>query len=140
MTAEELLKHPEYNHTIWDLKPEKQGKAAVAKDRGGPINIAYEVHGHGNRHLVVSEAVHCSPLPITPHLVVSHLQHDPQRVSAWLLFSVASSESCHVSVQSHHQSQSDQLLFHHSMPRHLLYSLLSTVAFNTALLDSVTSP
>jgi hypothetical protein len=54
MTVEELQKHPEYKHTIWHLKPEQQGKVTVAKDRGGPLNIAYEVHGHGNRHLVVS--------------------------------------------------------------------------------------
>jgi hypothetical protein len=54
LTAEELLQHPEYPHTIWHLKPEKKGKAVVAKDRGGPLNIAYEVHGHGDRHLVVS--------------------------------------------------------------------------------------
>ncbi|CAN9279924.1 hypothetical protein CUC08_Gglean004024 [Alternaria sp. MG1] len=52
MTAEELSNHPEYPHTIWDLKPEKKGKAVVAKDRGGPLNIAYEIHGHGDRHLV----------------------------------------------------------------------------------------
>lgn len=57
LTAEELLKHPEYNFTIWDLKPESKGKVAVAKDRGGPINIAYEVHGHGDRHLVVSSSI-----------------------------------------------------------------------------------
>jgi hypothetical protein len=30
MTADELLKHPEYEHTIWDLKPTKAGKVAVA--------------------------------------------------------------------------------------------------------------
>lgn len=54
MTAEELLQHPEYNHTIWDLQPEQQGKVPVANGRGGPINIAYEVHGHGPRHVVVS--------------------------------------------------------------------------------------
>lgn len=54
MTAEELQKHPEFNHTVWDLKPAGQGKVAVAKDRGGPINIAYEIHGSGDRHLVVS--------------------------------------------------------------------------------------
>jgi hypothetical protein len=54
MTVQELLQHPEYNHTIWDLKPEKKGKALVAKNRGGPLNIAYEIHGHGDRHLVVS--------------------------------------------------------------------------------------
>jgi hypothetical protein len=53
MTPDELQQHPEYNHIIWDLKPSQKGKIAVAKNRGGPINIAYEVHGHGNRHLVV---------------------------------------------------------------------------------------
>ncbi|KAJ4361880.1 hypothetical protein N0V83_010821 [Neocucurbitaria cava] len=52
LTADELVKHPEYNHTIWPLEPEKKGKVQVAKDRGGPIDIAYEVHGHGDRHLV----------------------------------------------------------------------------------------
>ena len=54
MTAEELQRHPEYEHTIWKLKPTQEGKVAVAKDRGGPIDIAYEVHGHGERKLVVS--------------------------------------------------------------------------------------
>jgi hypothetical protein len=54
MTPDELLKHPEYNHTIWSLNPAKKGKVAVAHGRGGPINIAYEVHGSGDRHLVVS--------------------------------------------------------------------------------------
>jgi hypothetical protein len=54
MTAEELVKHPEFNYTVWDLKPTKKGKLSVAKDRGGPIDIAYEVHGTGDRHLVVS--------------------------------------------------------------------------------------
>ncbi|CAI6333146.1 unnamed protein product [Periconia digitata] len=52
MTADELLKHPEYEHTIWKLKPSQKGKFPVAKDRGGPINIAYEVHGHGDTHVV----------------------------------------------------------------------------------------
>jgi hypothetical protein len=54
MSAEELQKHPEYDHTIWHLKPEKKGKVAVANARGGPIDIAYEVHGKGDRHMVVS--------------------------------------------------------------------------------------
>jgi hypothetical protein len=62
MTPEELLAHPEYNHLIWDLKPSRQGKVAVAKSRGGPINIAYEIHGHGKTHLVVS----CSISSLTP--------------------------------------------------------------------------
>ena len=53
MTADELLKHPEYEHTIWKLEPTQAGKVPVAKERGGPLNIAYEVHGRGNTHLVV---------------------------------------------------------------------------------------
>jgi hypothetical protein len=54
MTPEELQQHPEYEHLIWDLKPTQKGKAVVAKNRGGPLNIAYEVHGKGDVHLVVS--------------------------------------------------------------------------------------
>ena len=53
MTAAELVLYPEYTHITWDLQPAKEGKAVVAISRGGPINIAYEIHGHGNRHLVV---------------------------------------------------------------------------------------
>ncbi|OCL06805.1 alpha/beta-hydrolase [Glonium stellatum] len=52
MTAAELVLHPEYPHITWDLQPAKKGKAVVATGRGGPINIAYEIHGHGSRHLV----------------------------------------------------------------------------------------
>lgn len=65
LTPQELQKHPEYEHTIWKLKPSLQGKVAVAKDRGGPFNIAYEVHGHGDRKLVVS----------TRSLISSYLRH-----------------------------------------------------------------
>jgi hypothetical protein len=57
MGPDALLKHPEYAHTIWDLTPAQKGKAVVANARGGPINIAYEVHGHGDRHLVVGDTV-----------------------------------------------------------------------------------
>ena len=53
MLAEELLQHPEYPHTIWDLKPTQKAKLQVAQGRGGPFSIAYEVHGHGDIHLVV---------------------------------------------------------------------------------------
>lgn len=53
MTADELLQHPEYPHTIWDLPPAQKARLPVAKDRGGPLNIAYEVHGRGNLRLVV---------------------------------------------------------------------------------------
>lgn len=52
LKVEELKKHSEFPHVRYDLPPTKQGKVAVAKDRGGPIDIAYEIHGHGPRHLV----------------------------------------------------------------------------------------
>jgi hypothetical protein len=54
MTVDELPKHPEFDHCIWDLKPSQKDKVSVAKGRGGPLEIAYEVHGHGDNHLVVS--------------------------------------------------------------------------------------
>lgn len=53
MLAADIEKHPEYETVVWDLKPAKSGKVAVAKDRWGPINIAYEVHGVGPTKLVV---------------------------------------------------------------------------------------
>lgn len=59
MSAEELQKHPEFPYVTWDLSPTKKGNVAAARDRGGPINIAYEVHGHGPAHLVVSFLHNC---------------------------------------------------------------------------------
>ena len=53
LTAAEVRSHPEFPHVLWDLKPSKKGTARVAKNRGGPINIAYEIHGHGKIRLVV---------------------------------------------------------------------------------------
>ena len=37
----------------WPLKPAKKGTVAVAKGRGGPLQISYEVHGNGPMKLVV---------------------------------------------------------------------------------------
>lgn len=53
MTAAEVLAHPEYPHVTWPLEPTSKGKASVAVGRGGPFNIAYELHGNGPIHLVV---------------------------------------------------------------------------------------
>ena len=50
------MKHPEFEHVIWELKPAEKGKVAVAKGRGGPIQISYEVHGNGPTKLVVGIA------------------------------------------------------------------------------------
>lgn len=57
-STEETLKHPAYPTTIWALEPHQEGKLPVAKDRGGPVNIAWEVHGAGPIKLVVR----CPPL------------------------------------------------------------------------------
>lgn len=53
LTVEELKQHPEFQYVTWDLKPTKEGKVPVAKNRGGPVELSYEVHGHGPIHLVV---------------------------------------------------------------------------------------
>jgi len=52
LTAAEIQAHPEYPHIWWDLKPKQEGKLGVAIGRGGPIKIAYEVHGEGETKLV----------------------------------------------------------------------------------------
>ncbi|KAL3426859.1 glycylpeptide N-tetradecanoyltransferase, partial [Phlyctema vagabunda] len=48
----EILAHPSYEDTIWKLKPTQSGLLPVAKSRGGPIKISWEVHGHGDIKLV----------------------------------------------------------------------------------------
>jgi hypothetical protein len=53
LTAAEIAAHPEYPHVYWDLKPTKKDSIDVAKGRGGPLKLAYEVHGHGPRKIVV---------------------------------------------------------------------------------------
>lgn len=53
MTAKELKEHAEYDTIVWDLKPAKKGKVRVAAGRGGPFEIAYEIHGNGALKLVV---------------------------------------------------------------------------------------
>lgn len=54
MTAAEVQAHPEFPHITWDLKPRSKGTLAVAKSRGGPVDIAWEVHGNGEIKMVVS--------------------------------------------------------------------------------------
>ncbi|WDK21708.1 glycylpeptide N-tetradecanoyltransferase [Colletotrichum graminicola] len=46
-TVEETMKHPSYPSVIWNLEPDRKGKLPVAQGRGGPFNIAWEIHGHG---------------------------------------------------------------------------------------------
>jgi hypothetical protein len=63
MTAAELEAHPEFPHVTWDLKPTKKGRIPVAAKRGGPLNISYEVHGHGSRRIVVCLLYCCASFP-----------------------------------------------------------------------------
>ena len=57
LSAAELVKHPEFEHVTWPLKPAKKGKVAIANGRGGPVQIAYEIHGNGPTKLVVSTII-----------------------------------------------------------------------------------
>ncbi|MCJ1435578.1 hypothetical protein MMC27_004952 [Xylographa pallens] len=52
LTVAEVLEHPAYPHVIRRLQPTKKGKVAIASRRGGPFDIAFEVHGSGPNHLV----------------------------------------------------------------------------------------
>ena len=61
LTAAEILANPAYHHVVRDLPPTKKGKVSVAKGRGGPFDVAYEIHGTGPIHIVVSS--HCLILP-----------------------------------------------------------------------------
>jgi pimeloyl-ACP methyl ester carboxylesterase len=52
LTATELIQHPEFHNTSLNLKPTTAGKVAVASTRGGPIDIAYEIHGTGPTKII----------------------------------------------------------------------------------------
>ena len=52
-SIEETLNHPAYPTTLWALEPHSQGKLSVAEGRGGPVGIAWEIHGEGPVKLVV---------------------------------------------------------------------------------------
>lgn len=54
LSAAEVQAHPEFPYITWNLKPKSQGKLSVAKNRGGPLDIAWEVHGEGENKMVVS--------------------------------------------------------------------------------------
>lgn len=59
LTAAELYAHPEFGKVPWKGKPSKEGFVDVAHGRGGPIPIAYEIHGTGPTKLVVSDDMPC---------------------------------------------------------------------------------
>lgn len=59
LTAAQVLEHPEFESVVWDLKAVSKGRATVAQGRrGGPLDLAYEVHGQGPVKLVVGEPGH----------------------------------------------------------------------------------
>ncbi|RFU78735.1 hypothetical protein TARUN_3523 [Trichoderma arundinaceum] len=51
--AEETLKHPAFPSVIWALEPHRAGKVEAANGRGGPVKIAWEIHGDGPTKLVL---------------------------------------------------------------------------------------
>ena len=51
----EILAHPSYPDTIWNLVPTQSGQLPVAAGRGGPFKVDWEVHGAGDIKLVVRE-------------------------------------------------------------------------------------
>ncbi|KAI5467576.1 Alpha/Beta hydrolase protein [Mariannaea sp. PMI_226] len=52
-SAEETIKHEAYPGTLWALEPHSHGKLDVAKGRGGPVGIAWEIHGSGPTKLAL---------------------------------------------------------------------------------------
>ena len=48
-----MLEHPLYDKALYDLKPTSAGKLAVARGRGGPVNLAWEIHGRGPVRILV---------------------------------------------------------------------------------------
>lgn len=55
-SVDETLEHPAYGGAVWALEPHRQGKLAVARGRGGPMDVAWEIHGDGPVKIVVSPA------------------------------------------------------------------------------------
>lgn len=61
LKAAEIVAHPAFKHVEWKLPATTSGKVDVAKGRsGGPIGLYYEIHGNGDRRVVVSV---CFSLP-----------------------------------------------------------------------------
>ncbi|KAM0255086.1 hypothetical protein ACHAQJ_006087 [Trichoderma viride] len=52
-SAEETLGHPAFPSAIWALEPHRKGKVEAAKGRGGPVKIAWEIHGEGPTKVVL---------------------------------------------------------------------------------------
>ena len=52
---EEILALPEFPDVLWNLTPDQSGRLPVAANRGGPVNIEWEVHGRGDIKLIVCD-------------------------------------------------------------------------------------
>ncbi|KAL7939715.1 Alpha/Beta hydrolase protein [Trichoderma chlorosporum] len=52
-SAEETFNHPAFSSVIWDLEPHRNDVLEVAKSRGGPVKIAWEIHGDGPIKIVL---------------------------------------------------------------------------------------
>lgn len=66
------MQHPAYNSAAWGLEPHSSGKLAVAKGRGGPLNLYWEVHGQGPTKIVVcivpiSSQLACRDVNVSSH-------------------------------------------------------------------------
>ncbi|CAN8101034.1 unnamed protein product [Discula destructiva] len=51
-SVSEVMKHPAFPTATWNLEPTKSGRLPVAQGRGGPLKIAWEIHGSGPIRLV----------------------------------------------------------------------------------------
>ena len=54
---EAIVGHSAFPGTVWNLEPRQSGLLPVARSRGGPINIKWEIHGQGKIKVVVSSFV-----------------------------------------------------------------------------------
>ncbi|KAK9779826.1 putative Alpha/Beta hydrolase protein [Seiridium cardinale] len=45
--AEYIKNHPAFPTAVWQLEPHQKGLLPVAANRGGPVDISWEVHGDG---------------------------------------------------------------------------------------------
>jgi len=56
-SSEEIVDHPAFPTAIWHLVPDKKGFATVAQGRRcGPLEIYYQIHGHGPIKVLVSSS------------------------------------------------------------------------------------
>lgn len=49
------MRHPAYAGVTWNLEPHQKGVLSCAKDRGGPIDISWQLHGSGPKKIIVSD-------------------------------------------------------------------------------------